>query len=93
MCFIDDIAAARSALDLAARLASGGRARVDADDVLDHLEAWEPGTSPVAVRLTGSEIVVVTTSAISPASKRVLTAYAPPGATILFRVVECADAE
>ena len=47
MCFIDDIAASRSALDLATRLSSGGRTRLDAEDVLDHLEAWEPDTSPV----------------------------------------------
>ena len=93
MCFVDPITASRSALDLAARLSSGGRRRVDADDVLDHLETWEPDTSPVAVRVAGREIVITTAAEISPATKRLLKAYAPPGVAVAFHVFECADAE
>ena len=93
MCFFNNLAASRSALHLAARLSSGGRARIDADDVLDHLDVWEPDTSPVSVRIAGSEITVRTASGVSPATQRLLTAYAPPGTTIAFRVAECADAE
>ena len=93
MCFIDRSTASRSALDLAARLASCGRTRADAQDVIEHLAAWEPDTAPVAVRIIGSEFVVTTASGVSPATTRLLKAYAPPGATVVFHVVEAADAE
>lgn len=91
MCYIDAAVASLAALDLSARLASAGRTRVDPDDVLDHLEAWEPGTLPVAVRIHGSAFTVETSSDVTPATRRLLSAYA--ASRVVFHVMACADAE
>ena len=91
MCYIDATTASRAALDLSARLAAAGRARVTPDDILDHLEAWEPGTFPAAVRLHGSAFTVETASDVTPATRRLLAAYA--ASRVGFRVLECADTE
>ena len=93
MCYIDAFAASRSALDLAARLTSGGRTRIDADDVLDHLDTWEPGAAPVAVRIVGNEFVVTTAADVSISTKRLLKAYGPPCLDVVFRVMDGVDAE
>ena len=91
MCFVDTATASLAALDLSARLAAAGRARVTPDDILDHLEAWEPGTLPAAVRLDGAAFTVVSSSDVSPSTRRLLSAYATHG--VSFHVLECADAE
>ena len=91
MCYLDPATASVAALDLSARLASAGRARIIPDDIIDHLETWEPDTLPVAVRLDGPAYTVVTASDVTPATRRLLAAYAP--APVAFRVLECADTE
>ena len=93
MRFVDSLTASRSAVDLAARLTSGGRTRVDVDDVLDYLAELEPDNDPVTVRVSGSAIVIVTAADVSTSSKRLLTAYAPGGATVVFHDLDGADAE
>ena len=91
MCYLDSLTVAGAALDLPARLAAAGRSRVTPEDVLDHLEAWEPGSLPAAVRLHGAAITVQTAWDVSLATRRLLSAYAP--APVAFRVLECADTE
>lgn len=91
MSYLDSLTVSRAALDLPARLAAAGRSRVTPDDVLDHLEAWEPDALPAAVRTSGAVFVVQTAWDVSPATRRLLAAYAP--APVAFRVMECADTE
>ena len=89
--FLDIVAAHRASLDLTSRLAAGGRTRVVPEDILDHLEFWEPETLPAAVRDTGAASTVLTAFDVSPNTRRLLTAYA--ALPLAFHVVECADAE
>lgn len=91
MCYLDSRNASLAALDLSTRLAAAGRTRVDPGDVLDHLEAWEPGTLPAAVRLAGASFTVLTSANVSPSTRRLLSAYSTHG--VAYHVMECADAE
>jgi len=91
MWYLDSLNASRAALGLSTRLSAAGRARVIPDDILNHLEVWEPDALPATIRLNGASFAVLTSADVSPATRCLLAAYAT--SRVDFHVVEYADCE